>query len=336
MTLPLIRLNPWYPGQFGVHGSDVPRGMRWAPRALTMFVDPDSNDNSDAHDGTNPEAPMATIQGAITKLIAHQAAQGTSLAGSTIVCAGAAYTESAIVPAPYPTGAATVEYVRLLGASVNSHQPTWAGAAGGTTPCLTIRAEGGVVDGCEFNCPDTSSGVRLEEVPGAGTLIAAYKTTIRNCVFDGIFSGQYGIEFWGAPHRVAVLNNWFLEMDSFCIYVTDTTHSLPYQCAIVGNRFSDSQNYIGSLANMRGFQSSLIKDNVFEEGIVLVPTTYLDLRNAGGQGNVVTGNRFGGVYSQAGGYYSSAAAADALWVGNVAEATPGTVGDNGVTIRVPA
>ncbi len=333
MTLPLIRQSQWYPGQPGVHGSDVPRGMRWSPTALTMFVDPDNNDNSDAHDGTNPEAPMATIQGAITKLIAHQLAQGTSLAGSTIVCAGAAYTESVIVPAPV-AAADTVPYVRLLGVGGNSHRPAWNGVAGGANPCLTIRAEGWTVEGFTFNCPNTSSGVRVEEVPGE--TISACKTTIQNCVFDGLWSGQYGIEFWGAPHRVSVLNNWFLEMDSFCIYVTDSTQTNPYQCAIVGNRFSDSQNYIGNLASLRGFNVSLFKDNVFEEGTILVPATYLDLRGGSIGYNIVTGNYFGGAYTQAGGYYANAATPDSCWVGNTAEATPATVGDNGRTLQVPA
>ncbi len=333
MVLPLIRQSQLYSGQFGVHGSDVPRGLRWAPRALTLFVDPDSPDNTDAGDGVNPEQPLSTIQGAVDRLIAHQAALGSSLAGSTIVCAGAAYTESVIVPAPV-AAEDTVPYVRLLGVGGHSHQPTWAGVAGGAAPCLTIRAEGWTVEGFEFNCPNTSSGVRVEEVPGS--TISAYKTTIQNCVFDGLWAGQYGVEFYGAPHRVSILNNWFLEMDSFCIYVTDSTHTNPYQCAIVGNRFSDSQNYIGNLGSIRGFNVSLFKDNIFEEGTILIPTTYLDLRGGSIGYNIVTNNFFGGAYTNAGGYYANAATPDANWVGNTAEPTPAQVADNGVTIAVPA
>ena len=39
MTLPQIRLQPWYPGQMGVDGSDVPRGIRWSPTSIVLYVD---------------------------------------------------------------------------------------------------------------------------------------------------------------------------------------------------------------------------------------------------------------------------------------------------------
>ena len=72
MTLPLIRQTPFYSGQMGVDGSDVPLGMRWGTTAITMWVDPDHADAGDAHDGTDPEHPLETIQQAITTLTAHQ------------------------------------------------------------------------------------------------------------------------------------------------------------------------------------------------------------------------------------------------------------------------
>jgi len=44
----------------------------------------------------------------------------------------------------------------------------------------------------------------------------------------------------------------------------------------------------------------------------------------------------GGWYTQAGDHYANAATPDTCWMGNMTEATPGTVGDNGLTVRVPA
>jgi len=62
MTLPLIRMQPWYPGQMGVEGSDVPLGMRWGSTAITMWVDPDHPGATDTGDGTDPVHPLETIQ----------------------------------------------------------------------------------------------------------------------------------------------------------------------------------------------------------------------------------------------------------------------------------
>jgi hypothetical protein len=202
-----------------------------------------------------------------------------------------------------------------------------------------VRGEGWVIDGIEFECPSAASGVRLEEVPASS--YTAYKTVIQNCVFDGLWSGLYGIDFYGAPHRVCVYNNWFVEMNNggntaFCIYVTDSTHTNPYQCEVIGNRFMDSDNYVGSLGSIRGFNVSLFKDNVFEDGVLLTPAMMLDLRGGSRGYNIVTGNYCGRAYTNASGYYANAATPNFCWVGNIAEPTPATVADNGLTIAVPA
>jgi len=63
--LALTRLTPFYPGQLGIAGSDAPLGIRTASQGLVWYVDGDGG--NDSNDGTNPEAPLATIQAAITK-----------------------------------------------------------------------------------------------------------------------------------------------------------------------------------------------------------------------------------------------------------------------------
>jgi len=284
--LPQIRLQPWYPGQMGVAGSDVQRGLRWEPTGIVLFVDPDSNNDSDAADGTDPENPLTTIQQAITTLTAHQTAVGCSLSGSTIVLGGMAYTEAVTIPNTAPA------YCTIVGAGDTRFRPTWASSAA-ASPCLTVQQEGWTIDGIEFDCPASSAGVRLEEVPASS--ISAYKTVIQNCTFDGLWSGLYGVEFYGAPHRVGIYNNWFVEMNNadpalaWCIYVTDSSHTNPYQCEITGNRFMDSDNYVGSLASARGFNASLFQGNVFEDGVLLTPATFLDLRGGSRGYNIVTG-----------------------------------------------
>jgi hypothetical protein len=306
-------------GQMGVRGSDVQRGLRWEPTGIVLYVDPDSNNDTDQADGTDPENPMTTIQAAVTRL-------------SVIVLGGMAYTETVTIPATAPN------YCTILGGANTRFRPTWA-SGGAAENCLTIRAEGWTIDGIEFDCPSAAAGIRLEEVPASS--YSAYKTRIQNCTFDGLWSGLYGIEFYGAPHRVQIYNNWFVEMNNvdptlaWCIYVTDSSHTNPYQCEIVGNRFMDSDNYVGSLGAIRGFNVSLFQNNVFEDGVLLTPTTFLDLRGGSRGYNIVTGNFFGGTYTNAGGYYANAATPNGCWVGNFADITPPQVADNGLTIAVP-
>jgi hypothetical protein len=64
---PLTRLNPWYPGTFGVPGTDHDRGLRLDCNGLIFYVDPNHVDPHDQRDGTNPEAPLATVAEALTQ-----------------------------------------------------------------------------------------------------------------------------------------------------------------------------------------------------------------------------------------------------------------------------
>jgi len=67
MTLPLTKLSPFYPGQWGVSGSDDPLGLRSEPQGLVYYVDGSHPNATDSNDGTDPNEPFATIQAAITK-----------------------------------------------------------------------------------------------------------------------------------------------------------------------------------------------------------------------------------------------------------------------------
>ena len=334
MTLPQIRQPPWFPGQFGVRFSDVQRGLRWESVPIVIYVDHESAAANDANDGTNPEGPKLTIQSAITQLTTFQTALATDLSGSVIVVSGDAYTENVTIPVT------AVPNCTLLGGGPNWYKPEWT-ATTLTSPCLSIECEGWVVDGFHFNCPSGSSGIQVRDTGGAST---AYKTVIQNCIFDGLWGGLYGIDFVGAPHRVTVQNCWFIEMhregtdDSFCIIVSDSASGPgnPYQCAILNNRFTDSDNYIGSLGSIRAWNVSWFQGNTFEEGLIAIPALYLDLRGGTRGYNIVTGNYFGGTYTNLGGYHANAATPDSCWMGNMTEATPGTVGDNGYTVRTPA
>ena len=69
---PLQRLTPFYPGQYGVPGTDSDRGLRLDSNGIILYVDPNHVDPSDNRDGTNPDAPLATVQAAVNKCRAYR------------------------------------------------------------------------------------------------------------------------------------------------------------------------------------------------------------------------------------------------------------------------
>lgn len=67
MNYPQLKLPPFFGGQIGVTGSDTPLGFRMAPQGNVYYVDPSHGNALDANDGTDPNAPLVTIQEAIDK-----------------------------------------------------------------------------------------------------------------------------------------------------------------------------------------------------------------------------------------------------------------------------
>jgi hypothetical protein len=321
-------------GQLGVSGSDVQRGLRWESSGIVLFVDENHPNAHSAGDGTDPEEPLDSIQTAINNLIAFATAMAPiTLEGSVIVVASeATIAETVTIPATAPT------HCMILGAGSSAHQPTWTAAVANGT-ALTVLQTGWTIEGFTFETGAAGTAIDLNGTGSTG----AYKTTIRNCRFDGLYGGLYGINFIGAPHRVTVENCEFLEYrrtdnTAYAMIVTDSSDSNPYQCNIIGNRFRDCENYIGSLNSDRAWNISLFQGNVFMEGLAggLIPVIlYLDLRGGSRGYNIVTGNYFGGTYTNAGGYWANAATPNVNWAGNIASVGLATVGDNSFTIGVP-
>jgi hypothetical protein len=315
----------------GVDGSDVPRGLRWSPAGIVLFVDENHPNTSGAADGTDPENPLNSIQTAITRLTAFVTSTSTSLEGSVIVVSNeATIAETVTIPATAPTNCT------ILGAGSSAHQPTWTAATAAGT-ALTVLQEGWTIEGFTFETGAAGTAMVLNGTGSTG----AYKTTVRNCRFDGLWGGLYGINFIGAPHRVRIENCEFLEYrrtdnTAYAILVTDSSDSNPYECHIVNNVFWENENHVGSVASDRAWNMSVFAGNVFHDGVLITSTQLLDLRGGSRGFNIVTGNYFQGAYTNAGGYWANAATPDSCWVGNVTEASPGTVADNGLTVRVPA
>ena len=314
MTLPLVRLQTLYPGQMGVAGSDVARGIRWSPSAIVLYVDENHPAANAVNDGTDPENPLNSVQVAVDRLIAFQTASAASLAGSYIVIgAGATLVESVIVPANAPVGCT------ILGDTSGGFMPSWQPATA-TGIALTLRAHSWRVTGIKFTWSGNGTGVRLDRNDTIGYEACACQ--IDNCRFFGHYNGLYAIEFYGSPSNCRILNNEFAEIRSvgtagtaYAILCTESSDSNPYLETVAGNTFWECENYIGSLNNDKSFNLSLFQNNVFHKGALIPAAIKLDLRGGSRGLNIVTGNVFFGDYSQPGGYWAHATAPD-LWVGN--------------------
>jgi hypothetical protein len=333
VTLPQVRQAPWYPGQMGVADSDVQRGLRWEPAGIVLYVDENHPGASATADGTDPEHPQTTIQQAITNLTNFATATSCSLEGSVIVVAAESTpAESVIIPATAPKNCT------LLGAGNGINAPAWTAATAAGT-ALTIRQQGWTVEGFLFRAGSLGTSIQLDWVPGSSYV--GYRTVIRNNHFDGLWQGQYAIALYGAPYDVVIEGNWFREYrtvatDAYAVICTDSSTAEPYMCQIVNNVFQENNNHVGSLNNVRSFNASVIRGNVFASGKGISATIMLDLRSNHGGNNIVSENVFEGDYSNTGGYYDSTDSVS-MWVGNYAQdVAEAEVGDNGITIAPPA
>jgi hypothetical protein len=69
--LSLLKINPLYPGQWGIPGSDAPLGIRTMPYGNVYYVHNGHGAANDNNTGTDPDAPLVTITAAIAKATAN-------------------------------------------------------------------------------------------------------------------------------------------------------------------------------------------------------------------------------------------------------------------------
>jgi len=318
-------MAPWYPGQLGVAGSDVERGLRVAPRGITLYVDPSHSGAVAAGDGTDPEHPLSTLQAAVNNLSTWDQA-GLNVDFSTIVVSGS-LTESVQIT-DYTTNAS---YCTVMGVGPSNFAPTWdSGSA--TDPCFVMGAVGWRVTGFRFYVPATDAAIIVPctQAPWGANAIGI-RSVIDNCYFDGsVNTGQDGIDLHGAPYNVVIADNVFAFVDSG-IVSTNTGYADAYRAYIAGNWFHESTEGLDASLNV-----SAVVNNIFSVDGVTAMTSVLDLRTGTQGENIVCGNYFGDAdYSNAGGFYANAGNPGG-WAGNVSQDTAeAEVGDNGWTIAVP-
>jgi len=320
MHFPLLKLKPFFGGQFGVPGSEAPQGLRWSPDAVVLYVDSGHADASDNADGTNPEQPLATVQAAVSSSL---------LTDYSIIVVNGTVEESVVTP-DYVTGPS---YVSIIGAGPTGYSPSWQSDAA-DEPALDMRAVGWMVQGFRFLGQTAAACIELRHTDSGADDIAI-RTVIQNCLFDGLTTGQYGIwshgcyDVWIIDCVFQLWNN--VANDACGLFAGTTPLAIPYRNHIIGCVFWDNDNHAIFPCNGCEFVG-----NRFQQvGYAYTAVQSLNTTVGGNPGddNLVTQNVMTGDYSVAGGY--SGGAAD-IWIGNMCDdVAEAEVGDNGFSILAP-
>jgi len=306
-NLPLVRQKIFYPGQFGVPGTDSERGLRTDVNGTVFYVDPNASGVTDLRDGTDPECPLQTVAAALTHcqpyrndviaVMANGAWQyGENLYRTTPV------TEQITVTVPgvrivglYPPGSVGVPWV-----------PT---ANGGVM--ITVEALDVLIEGFAFTSGTYSGDAIYAEWDGATKF--ADNLTVRNCVFDDTVDKAIQLEYaWYCD----IHHNWFVECDEHGVYIDPAGSGAAYS-HIHDNIFHDCAVAMA----LSGLDNSWVVENIVYNSSAQSGAAATDegILTTGGQSNIVARNIISCLLPvPANGDYddlNTAAATDA-WIGN--------------------
>jgi len=234
--VPLIRQKPWFPGQPGVYGTDSERGLRTNATGAIFYVDPNSVDPHDGRDGTDPEAPLATVGAALTHCQDYR--------GDTIAVMANGYwhyrdpASSNITPI---TETITVEVagVRIVGVSKSaSLGVAWQVPSAGAT-LITVNAMDVLIEGFAFlGYAGGAGGTAIygEWYTAAAPLVYGENLVVRNCFFDWNLHTGIGLAY---NYFTQIHDNWFSECDEYHIKV-DEEKSACNGLRIFDNYFSSA------------------------------------------------------------------------------------------------
>jgi hypothetical protein len=307
---PLTRLPPFFPGQWGVRGSDNKLGLRQHTDGAVFYVNPNHPDCDDNNDGTNPDHPLATVANALTKVTAFR---GDIIA----VMANNAWQygeplDGYVLPIAEEV-TVTVPGVRIVGISQSSSTGVvWTPAHNAGT-CITVNAIDVSIEGFLF----TQAGFA-----GCNAIVAVWdgvtahgdNLTVRNCVFDDTVDIAISLEFvWYAN----IHHNVFWECDAYGIYSLQPGSGNQY-LIISDNVFNNCGTSAMSLiecSNCHVFSNSIYNATAQAAGVA----TNMGITTATGAENMIFDNYFSCLLPvPANGDWddlNTAAATDA-WVGN--------------------
>jgi hypothetical protein len=306
--IPLMRLNPWYPGQFGVEGAWTDTGLRSHCTGTVFYVSPNHPGASDSRDGTDPNDPLLTVATAIARCESYR---GDVIA----VMHHADWPYSA--GTPYPTGIyeeVTLDKhgVRLMGLSNSSVGVPWTPASDAGT-CITVAALDCVIEGFAFD-EGAYTGCDAIYCEWDGATLWGENLTVRNCLFTDTVDTAIQLEYsWYCD----IHHNYFHENDVVAIMVDVAGSGVDYT-QIHDNVFHDcalAMSLLGGCDDAMIWNNSIYNANA-QSGAAAANE---GINTTGGRQNQVFNNYFSCLLPvPANGDWNdlnTAAATDA-WIGN--------------------
>jgi hypothetical protein len=225
--VPLQRLNPWYPGQFGVPGTDNTTGLRLNCTGKILYVDPNFPGTSDQRDGTDPTSPLTTIQAAVGKCVDYAGDVIVVMQNGAWIYASGASATTGITEEVTLNKAG----VRLVGVSPSGMGVPWSPASDRGT-CLTVTAIDCCVEGFLFT-EGAYSGCNGIYAEWDGTTCWGENLVVRNCVFDDSVDTAIQLEYaWYCD----IHHNLFQFCDQYGVYADPGGSGIAY-CVIHENLF---------------------------------------------------------------------------------------------------
>ena len=307
---PLIRTPTISPGQYGVPGTDHRTGLRQHTTGAIFYVDPNAAGVSDQRDGTNPDAPLATIAAAVDLCQPYRGDQIRVMANGAWQYA---YPFSGYNTGIVETVTLDVPGVSLVGVFPSSMPGVpWSPTASLDT-CLTITAMDCSVEGFAFTS-GAHAGANGIYAEWDGITLFADNVTIRHCLFDGDIDIAIQLEFaW----YTEVSECFFEQCDTAGIYIDAAGSGCAY-CLFHDNWFQDCATAAMSLA---GLDDSFVEHNRIYNAAAQGGGAATDtmIFTTGGSSNIVSQNVLSCILPAAApGDYddSNTASATDAWISN--------------------
>ena len=280
---PLTRMNPIYPGQFGILGTANETGLRNDCNGAVFYVDPNYPGVVDARAGTDPIAPLATITAALAKCQSYHNDVIVVMPGDTWQYGAGASRTTAIVE----DVTVTVHGVRIMGVSPSGAlgvewQPATAAGVACTVSAMDVLIEGFLFEGFR----GIGAGGTAIDAEWDGATLYGENLTVRHCFFSGDIDIGIQLEYvWNAY----IHHNVFQECDVHGIYVDQAGSGSAY-LAITDNWF---QNCAAAMSVRLLDDSQVMRNTIYNsnaQGAALATDEGID--TTGGSSNLIADNFF--------------------------------------------
>jgi len=281
--LPLTRMNPVYPGVFGIAGTSTETGLRQHCTGVVIYVDPNILGVSDLRPGTDALFPLASVGTALQKVEPYRGDEIRVMANDGWTYGSGAEYATAISESV----TVNVPGVKITGVCPSGALgPVWYPAADGET-AITVNALDVLIEGfCFTERPGSGGAETAIAAEWDGVTLWGENISVRNCFFgDGLTTG-IDLEYcWNC----FIENNVFQHVVGAAVYADPGGSGIGYT-RFLNNWFQDC----GDALSIAGATDCLIQRNVLHNSAAQAgaAATNEGILTSGGSSNAICENWF--------------------------------------------